>query len=90
MVRSKIKLLIRLSSFSSVRQGKTLFSLEKFNCFSFVLIMEKPSNSIDIYEFSQIYGRIDEEPAKIVFEKVEIIYTVSVKILQRLRRFVLV
>ena len=32
--------------------------------------MEKPTNSIDIYEFSQIYGRIDEEPAKIVFEKV--------------------
>ena len=80
-IRSKIKLLIRLSSFSSVRQGKTLFSLEKFNFFSFVLIMEKPSNSIDIYEFSQIYGRIDEEPAKIVFEKVEIVYTVSVKIL---------
>lgn len=32
--------------------------------------MEKPSNSMDIYEFSQLYGRIDEEPAKVVFRKV--------------------
>ena len=32
--------------------------------------MEKPSNSMDIYEFSQLYGRIDEDPAKIVFQKV--------------------
>ena len=37
--------------------------------------MEKPSNSIDIYEFSQLYGRIDEAPARVVFRKVtEICY----------------
>ena len=36
---------------------------------SFVLVMEKFENSIDLFEFSRIYGAIPEEPAKIIFRQ---------------------
>ena len=63
------KLVFRLSSFLSEKQGTQILNSAKPS-FSFVLVMEKPSNSMDIYEFSQLYGRIDEDPARIVFRKV--------------------
>ena len=36
---------------------------------SFVLVMEKFENAIDLFEFSRIYGAIPEEPAKIIFRQ---------------------
>ena len=37
---------------------------------SFVLVMEKPQNSIDLFEFSRTFGAIKEEPAKIIMKQV--------------------
>ena len=37
---------------------------------SFVLVMEKPRNSIDLFEFSRTFGAIKEEPAKIIMKQV--------------------
>ena len=37
---------------------------------SFVLVMEKPPNSIDLFEFSRNFGAIKEEPAKIIIKQV--------------------
>ena len=36
---------------------------------SFVLVMEKFENAIDLFEFSRIYGAIPEEPAKLIFRQ---------------------
>ena len=38
---------------------------------SFVLVMEKPPNSIDLFEFSRNFGAIKEEPAKIIIKQVQ-------------------
>lgn len=37
---------------------------------SWVLIMEKPSNSIDLFEFSSQFGALSEDAAKIIFRQV--------------------
>ena len=37
---------------------------------SFVLVMEKPENSMDLFDFSQKYGRINEEAAKVIFRQI--------------------
>ena len=37
---------------------------------SFVLVMEKPENSMDLFEFSKKYGRINEEAAKVIFKQI--------------------
>ena len=37
---------------------------------SYILTMERPDNSIDLFEFSQKYGSMPEAPAKIVFGKI--------------------
>ena len=37
---------------------------------SFVLVMEKPQNSIDLFEFSRNFGAVKEQPAKIIFRQV--------------------
>lgn len=37
---------------------------------SFVLVMEKPANSIDLFELSAKYGSIKEDPAKIIFSQI--------------------
>ena len=52
-------------------------SLKKF---SFVLIMEKPEDFIDVYEFTQLYGSLKENPARVIFDQV-------VKICIRLQNF---
>ena len=48
--------------------------------FSFVLIMEKPEDFIDVYEFTQLYGSLKESPARVIFDQV-------VKICIRLQNF---
>lgn len=47
---------------------------------SFVLIMEKPEDFIDVYEFTQLYGSLKENPARVIFDQV-------VKICIRLQNF---
>ena len=37
---------------------------------SFVLVMEKPENSIDLFEFSQKYGSINEDAAKVIWKQI--------------------
>ena len=37
---------------------------------SFVLVMEKFENAIDLFDFSRTYGAIKEEPAKVIFNQI--------------------
>ena len=37
---------------------------------SFVLVLEKPENSMDLFEFSKKFGRINEGAAKVIFKQI--------------------
>ena len=37
---------------------------------SFVIVMERPNHSVDIFELSKTYGAIHENPAKIIFRQI--------------------
>ena len=41
--------------------------------------MEKPKNSIDLFELSAKYGAIKEEPAKIIFKQVRILHKLTIQ-----------
>ena len=47
--------------------------------------MEKPQNSIDLFEFSRNFGAVKEQPAKIIFRQVKQISVACAKLKRALK-----